>query len=167
MMVIFMAIVNKIRFCSVQITLFFSGLINSKLIRVNGESMEPTFADKSWIFCNAYRYKMKPISRWDTVLAYVPSLKKMVVKRIVGLPNEVVELKSGNLLINGVTLSDRNYEVSPVEARHWRLGSGEFILLGDNWRVSNDSRYFGSVQRHNIKGFVAKLTFSEVHIMNC
>lgn len=122
--------------------------------------MLPFIAPKSWVFCDARAYRQTPIQRWDVVAARIPSLKNLVIKRVVGLPNEAVELKDGKLWVNGVPITASPIDFAPNEPRRWRLGADEFVLLGDNWFLSRDSRHFGAINRHNIRGRISKIEFS-------
>lgn len=121
---------------------------------VSGESMAPTMQDGEvyllWT-CD------KEPERYDIVKAYVGG--QYVVKRVVGMPGDVVEIKDGAVYINGGAVEpdyDFYTEYAGVLADSYMLGSGEYILLGDNREVSFDSRYYGAVSGSCIKGVIGK-----------
>ncbi len=78
----------------------------------------------------------------------------VLVKRLVGLPGDVLTEKHGVLYVNGKKLdepyvkSERRDSVSGV----WRIGKGEYFFMGDNRRNSCDSRIWGTVPRKNLVG---------------
>ena len=71
-----------------------------------------------------------------------------IIKRVIGLPGDTIELRDGTVFLNGVML-DEPYLVSgsttePGRAGTvWSLGPDEYFVLGDNRAQSSDSRYFG------------------------
>lgn len=100
------------------------------------------------------------ITRFDVVLAKVG--RQNMIKRVIGLPGEVVEIKDGFVLINGEQIqSEFNYitEHAGVAEDPILLGENEYFLMGDNRSESYDSRDFGAVGHSQIKGIMtSKLT---------
>jgi len=135
----------------------FGGVASSKFVRVKGASMAPTLADGDWLFCDGLRYKFATARRWDIVLAEIAGMQRRVVKRVVGLPGEFVELKVGKLYCDGVARAEWGADLVLDGARAWRAGADEFVLLGDNLPISQDSRHFGKVRREKIKGKLLKI----------
>lgn len=81
-----------------------------------------------------------------------------LVKRIVGLPGESVELTDGSVLIDGLRLEE-SYVNQPTwlydeDMSSWELGENEYFVLGDNRASSLDSRAFGPISRESIVGHV-------------
>ena len=100
-------------------------------------------------------YRNVAPSRFDVVLIEHPHRHGFLeVKRVVGLPGEEVALGPTGLTVDGVhtvqpiTLKPEDY------GREWRLGAGQYVVLGDNRPRSTDSRDFGAVERKHIKGRV-------------
>ena len=84
---------------------------------------------------------------------------KDFVKRVIGLPGETVEIRSGAVYINGVEL-EASYDLGSEfrqyqESQSITLRDGEFFVLGDNRGSSNDSKDWGPVQLEHIVGKVA------------
>jgi signal peptidase I len=82
-------------------------------------------------------------------------MNEMLVKRIVGLPGEVVEIREGIVLIDGERLPEPfPHDPSYQTMAPMRLGPLQYFVLGDNRDNSNDSRAFGPVDRTSIVGRV-------------
>lgn len=77
---------------------------------------------------------------------------KMLIKRIIGLPGDLIEFKDGAVYRNGEKLDESAYlpdgtqtVIAPNRPTFYELGENEYFLLGDNRAVSKDSRSFGAV----------------------
>ena len=84
-----------------------------------------------------------------------------MVKRVVGLPNEVVEIRDGELLVDGRSMDQpppiahaRYLRRGPFGHQAVRLGAREYFVLGDHSYLSRDSREWGPVSRDRIFGKV-------------
>lgn len=130
---------------------YASALRACRLVTVRGDSMEPALGSGDYVWCSAFAYLGTLPARYDVVLARVPKLPRPVVKRVVGLPGERVEVRANRLWVDGAEIYEyRAHNIN--EARAWELGADEYVLLGDNWARSNDSRYFGTVKAGQIIG---------------
>lgn len=125
-------------------------------VKVEGTSMNPLLSDQERIFINKFIYRFEPIERGDVVVFWYPlDRSKSFIKRVVGLPGETVEIKAGNVYVNGRELPDQYVpsgylDGSNYPARHIPLS--EYFVMGDHRDSSNDSRVFGSVPRSYIYG---------------
>lgn len=125
-------------------------------VKVEGTSMTPGLADQERIFINKFIYKFSSIERGDIVVFRFPrDTRKSFIKRVVGLPGETVEIRRGTVLVNDqpllepyLTEEDRDQSNSP----RMRLPAGQYFVLGDRRRSSNDSRTWGTVHRDYIYG---------------
>ena len=94
------------------------------------------------------------------VFIYPESPKKDFIKRLVGLPGETVEIKSGTIYINGKPLADSVFNQRYYynrgefgrEDNKIKVPEDSFFVLGDNSASSQDSRYWGFVPRKNLLG---------------
>lgn len=110
---------------------------------VSGNSMNDTLQDKDYILVNR---GVKVFNRNDVVVVKKESENYKIIKRIVGLPGEIVQIKDGNLYINGEICEDDTYGkekmyYSGIAYDPIQLGEGEYFVLGDNRNNSEDSRY--------------------------
>lgn len=128
------------------------------LSTVEGSSMEPTLEDGEWLFVNKVIYYLDKPNRGDIVILKDPrnGVDQYLVKRIIGLPGETVEIMNYTVYINGEPLDEpytdvhvENGDLPPVT-----LEEDHYFVMGDNRREhgSMDSRYFGSVPSEYIKG---------------
>lgn len=130
------------------------------LSTVKGQSMQPTLLDGEWLFINKIGYIIGEPDRGDIVILKDPNnqlgFREFLVKRIVGLAGDTIEVSNGKLYINSkewnepytdVEIEDGNYGPIVVPA-------GEYFVMGDNRHhfESTDSRIFGSVPEKLIKG---------------
>ena len=76
-------------------------------VKVEGTSMAPLLRDQERIFINKFVYRFEPIERGDVVVFWYPlDRSKSFIKRVVGLPGETVEIRSGRLYVNGEELAE-------------------------------------------------------------
>jgi signal peptidase I len=104
-------------------------------VMVIGQSMQPGLRAGDLLLVDRWAYHKTDPQRGDVVL--FPYQNELVVKRVVGLPGEEVELKSGTLYINGLTLNE-SYPTGTgnLNVEKGRLLGGKFATLGDNRSVS-------------------------------
>ena len=69
-----------------------------------GGSMEPTLRSHQLLLVNKVWYDILPVDRYDVVVLYESNRKEYLVKRIIGLPNEIIEIKEGVILLDGEPL---------------------------------------------------------------
>ena len=121
-------------------------------IRVNGTSMVPTLEGGEIMLLN----KLSKYKRYDIVVIDLKEENNDLIKRIIGLPGETVEIKNNEVYINDELLNEEygfgiTYNIDKIT-----LSDDEYFVLGDNRLVSKDSRVFGPIKEEKIKG-TAKL----------
>lgn len=122
---------------------------------VYGQSMEPNLSAYQRLIIDKISYHLHSPYRNDIVVVDLPEMDEMLVKRIVGLPGETIELRNGYVLIDGQPLKESfPHELSLQNLPPVRLGPLEYFVLGDNRDNSNDSRSFGPIYRESIIGRV-------------
>lgn len=105
-------------------------LFNYKIVKVQGDSMKPMITSGSIVVADRYLHKLFPILKDDILLVEIDN--KEVVKKVVGFPNEKIE----------------------VEDKKIKLSNDEIYLLGENLEESIDSREYGPVKVSKILGKV-------------
>jgi signal peptidase I len=127
-------------------------------VKVEGTSMMPALSDQERIFINkfVYRFGIGTIERGDLVVFWYPNdQSKSYIKRVIGLPGDLVEIDQGVVRVNGRSL-DEDYVPEDYRDRFstgpTRLGPDEYFVLGDHRSSSNDSRIWGPVHRRYIYG---------------
>jgi len=127
-------------------------------VKVEGTSMMPALRDQERIFINKFTYKIGTgqIERGDMVVFWFPlDISKSYIKRVIGLPGDVVEIDDGTVIVNGKPLAEdyvpEEYRDSQSRAPE-RVPLDRYYVLGDHRSSSNDSRAWGTVPRQNIYG---------------
>jgi signal peptidase I len=125
-------------------------------VKVEGTSMTPLISDQERIFINKFVYRYEPIERGDVVVFWYPlDRSKSFIKRVIGLPEDTVEVREGKVLVNNKLL-DEPYLLEPSSdysnLSPTRIPKDEYFVLGDHRSSSNDSRIFGAVPRKFIYG---------------
>lgn len=130
---------------------------------VRGQSMEPNFSDGQYLVIDEISYRLTEPKRGEVVVFKYPNdPSQYYIKRIVGLPNETVEVDSGRVIIyneefpSGVEIKENYLEplLTTPGLTKVELGPAEYFVLGDNRRASSDSRVWGSLPADNIVGRV-------------
>jgi len=125
-------------------------------VKVEGTSMYPLLSDQERIFINKFIYRFEPIERGDVVVFWYPlDRSKSFIKRVVGLPGESIEIRTGHVYINGQELADQYVPGGYLDGSNSaarRIPSDSYFVMGDHRDSSNDSRVFGPVARQYIYG---------------
>ncbi|MDV5105650.1 signal peptidase I [Clostridium perfringens] len=127
-------------------TLLLATLIHQFLlfkIKVPTGSMMPTVEIGDQLFVTKI-YNPNNIKRGDIVVFNSDELKEPLLKRVIGLPGEHVEIKSdGSVYINGNKLEEDyvKYQGGKTDMS-FDVPSGKFLMLGDNRNNSDDARYW-------------------------
>ena len=126
---------------------------------VSGSSMVPTFENGNYLIVDKISYLVGNPKRDDVVVFHYPNDEtKFFIKRIIGLPNEIVDIKGNEVTITntehqqGFKLDQPFVQNSANNDTHYVLGSDEYFVLGDNRSASSDSRYWGAVKRNLLTG---------------
>ena len=162
-------------FYALIIALFIRTFI-AQPFKIPTSSMEPTFMPGDRIFVNKFIYgaqipftdirlpKLRAPERGDIVVFHSPvEADKFLVKRLVGKPGDIIEIKDRHLWINGKPLSEPlvlkrityyNRGDYGKPGKSVKVPEGSYFFLGDNSLNSVDSRYWGTVPSRNIAGKV-------------
>jgi signal peptidase I len=128
---------------------------------VSGLSMFPTFNNGDYLIVDKISYELGSPKRDDVVVFRYPNdTTKFFIKRVIGLPNETVDIKGNDVTITNAAHSqgfqlDQPFVQNPANNdTHIVLKSDEYFVMGDNRSASSDSRYWGPVKRSLFQGKV-------------
>ncbi len=124
---------------------------------VEGQSMYPNFDSDQFILVSRVNYMLGDPQRGQIVVFQYPNDPEQdYIKRVIGVPGDVVEIRETQVYVNGTALNEPyiNEPCTPVSCpnKTWTLGGDEFFVMGDNRNHSSDSRAFGPVARHFLIG---------------
>ena len=128
---------------------------------VKGASMEPNFEDGDYILVDELSYRFSVPERGDVVIFRYPlDPSQFFIKRIIGLPNETVEIKDNTVTIYNEdepegSVLDESYlapEQKTIGNSVTKLDDNDYFVLGDNRLQSSDSRRWGLLNKSLITG---------------
>jgi signal peptidase I len=118
-----------------------------------GDSMQPAVYGGDYVFISRAASFCGFMENSDVIVFRYGG--EDVVKRLIALPGEHIQIKSGNVFVNGVKQRENYLPDSYTEGDvDILLKKGEYFLLGDNRSLSHDSRQIGPVTKSMIKGKV-------------
>jgi signal peptidase I len=134
-------------------------ILIAKPFVVSGGSMIPTFQDKQYLIVDELSYNLGKINRGDVVIFKFPgNPKKFFIKRIIGLPNEKVEIINGVVKIinkenpDGFILDEPYIKEPFTTSNIYNVPNDNYFVLGDNRNGSADSRAWGFVPHKYLVG---------------
>lgn len=139
------------------ITFFLSRFVVERMV-IHNHSMENTIMNGDNVLIDKISYRMIQPKRFDVIVFKQVGTGDVLIKRIIGLPHETVQIKDGEFVINDKPIRDIKELEAPQEpglaANPIVLSSGEYFVVGDNRRDSIDSRYeeVGLVTENRIIG---------------
>ena len=129
-------------------------LFLAQATQVLGQSMEPNLHSSQRVVVEkvTYRFLHGP-RRGDIVVIDLPEQTDMLIKRVVALPGEEIDIRGGKVFIDGILL-DEPYLSQPTTGRSGpvTVPEGYVFVMGDNRGASNDSRAFGPVELERVVG---------------
>ena len=131
---------------------------------VSGASMEPTFDNFHYLIIDRVSYDLAEPHRGDVIVFDLPqNTSRALIKRVIGLPGDTVSIKGNEVTITndanpkGFTLAEPYLDPNNfggMSGMSVELGPDQFFVLGDNRKVSADSRIWGVLPREDIVGRV-------------
>jgi signal peptidase I len=135
---------------------FFYGIVSLTTARVvvEGPSMQPTLKSGEWIIVNRLTYTFGAPHRGDVVVFLPPTHATTddLIKRIIGLPGETLEIRGGRVYVDGEELEEPYIQGATVRDGRWDLEADQLFVMGDNRELSLDSRSFGPIALGTVVG---------------
>jgi len=139
----------------IALVIYFGVQVTLQQYRVEQTSMLPNLEEGQRVFVNKIAFNFKSPERGDIVvfkpvegIGTIP-----LVKRIIGLPGDTIEVKSGLVYIDGIPL-DESYVIDPprYSMEPFVVPPQQYFVLGDNRNNSRDSHFGWTVPRDKIVG---------------
>jgi len=120
---------------------------------IRGQSMEPTFRDKSIHVIDLLRFRFRDPQRGEVVVVSMGGRRALYLKRVLGLPGERIVFREGHLFVNG-RKHDEDYVVLEGDwnTPEVQLDDNEYFLAGDNRSSDLEQHVVGIVHRDRIAG---------------
>lgn len=119
---------------------------NYTLVCVSGNSMNPNFTDGNVLLAER---NYNQLYRFDVVVISSNNAHRIVIKRIIGLPGDIIEYKDNQLFVNGEYVEDI-YGSGITNDLKITVDKDKYFCLGDNREKSNDSRKYGLFSKDEI-----------------
>ena len=144
------------------IFLFVWGVISAWLVGnfiisfeiIKGNSMYPTLMEGDSHLVNKFIYCFREPSRGDIVIIRnIWQKESQVIKRVIGVPGDVIAIRRGQVYLNSEPLREQyaKGQTYPPQ-KPLTIGEDSYYILGDNRKISYDSRECGLIERRHIRG---------------
>lgn len=120
--------------------------------RIESVSMQPNLYEGEYVIVDKISYTLSTPQRGD-IIVFEKTGQPDLIKRVIGLPGDTVEVRNQQVFVNGVALKEPyianppNYAYGPVQVE-----PGRYFVLGDNRSNSSDSHVWGTIPADTIVG---------------
>lgn len=125
----------------------------SARVRVDGFSMLPTLEDGEFVLVSKLNYRFGEVERGDIIVFHYPmDPDQELIKRVIGLPGDTINVQSGIVSVNGQQLTEPYIAAAPLYSGQWMVPEGQLFVLGDNRNDSSDSHSWGYLPFEKVVG---------------
>lgn len=144
--------------------------------RVKGNSLEPLISSGTEVYVLRNYYECNPFRRGDIVVFKFKTRKELFVKKLVGMPGDVIEFEGNYLKLNNKILtnskgeayifSERSKRILTAPLKNGKIPENMYLVLGEEAKNSFDSREFGYLSKEHILGKVVLNLPEELKVLN-
>lgn len=129
-------------------------MCNFRIIRVSGNSMDTTLANKEFHFARL----TNNIKKNDIIVANSDILNCIIIKRVIAIPGDTIKIKDNQIYVNDEKIKETYIKENMItpDMESYTLKDGEYFCCGDNRNNSTDSRDIGPI---NIKDMIGIMIF--------
>lgn len=122
-------------------------------VKVFNVSMQPTLREQDLLLVNKLAYRFGSPKHGDVIVFHFNGDdKEDYIKRVIGLPGDLVEIQSGVVRVNGQALTEPYIMEMPTYNGTWEVPEDQLFVLGDNRNHSSDSHQWGTVKMEWVVG---------------
>lgn len=152
---------DTFKYIIIALVILFVFVFVFSVTQVVGDSMDPNLKDGDILIVNKLKYRFSSVKRGDIIsLKYADT--KYLIKRVIGMPGDTVEIKNNVLYINNKVYEENylkpnmNYKDFKLsELNYNKIPNDMYLVLGDNREISLDSRKIGLIKKEDINGKIS------------
>jgi signal peptidase I len=146
-------IIDTVETILLALVLFLGINAISARVRVENVSMQPTLMPGEFLLVNRMAYKLGQPHIGDIIVFHAPGVSDLdYIKRVIGLPGDVVRISDGTVYVNDQPLYEPYISQPPNYTGSWTVPENQLFVLGDNRNNSSDSHLWGFVPYEDIVG---------------
>ncbi|MBQ3409048.1 MAG: signal peptidase I [Clostridia bacterium] len=135
----------------IGIVVFFISTFLFQICFVKGNSMLPTFSDGQVLVARKIAINIR-----NNDVVIIKKDNKVIIKRVIGIPNDKIKFENGYVCVNGIRFDERYVKEFGNITEEITLKENQYFVLGDNRNESVDSRFdeIGIIDRNEIVGLI-------------
>lgn len=139
------------------LTFFIFWLVHSLVgrYRIDGSSMNPTLDHGQYLLINNFAYYLEKPERGDIIVFRHPNSNLNLIKRVIGLPGDEINISNRTVTVNGTVLDEPYVKAPPTYNGSWTVPEDNYFVLGDNRNSSSDSHTWQYLPEDNVIGKAA------------
>jgi len=115
--------------------------------------MLPTLKNGEYVLVNRLAYRFGRLPEYGDIIVFSsPVSDQDLIKRVIGLPGDQVQISNGQVYVNGQVLVEPYIAAAPMYQGQWNVPAGMLFVLGDNRNDSSDSHAWGWLPIENVIG---------------